>query len=93
MFSFEKMRQKIKTSGMTQTVFREKCGIGARTITAIMNDGSVTLETLDKIGTFFQCNPLELIEWIPESTNSVAENIKARKIKELEEQLRTLKNS
>lgn len=92
MFSYEKLRNKLKNDGITQKTFREECGISGGTMGAIMHNESLTTQTLDKICNYFSCSLWDIIEWIPDSDIEKRKELKKQKeIEELEKRLAELK--
>lgn len=74
--SYAKLFNKLKENGITQKVFKEKAGVGSRTLDSLVKNKNVNTDTICKICDFFQCMPEEIMEWIPES--NYPEDIKAK---------------
>lgn len=62
--SYKKLFNKIKESGSTQKELKEALGIGGTTMTNLVNNKSVTTETIGKICEYFGCQPNDVMEVI-----------------------------
>lgn len=62
--SYKRLFDKIKESGSTQKELKETLGIGGTTMTNLVNNRSVTTETIGKICEYFGCQPNDVMEVI-----------------------------
>ena len=92
-FTYKKLFDKLKESGLTQKQFKEILGIGGTTMASLTKDKSVTLDTICKICDYFQCMPEDIITFIPdadyEEKQAKKANIEAQ-MAELKKQLSQL---
>lgn len=65
--SFQKLINKLKKENITQKEFKTNAKISSGTMASIVNDQSVTTETICRICDYFQCMPDEIMEWIPDA--------------------------
>lgn len=67
MIAYYKLLDMLNRKGMTKEQLRIKAGLSSATMTKISKGESVTLKTIDNICTVFQCQPGDLLEWIPDN--------------------------
>ena len=65
--SFQKLIDKLKKENITQKEFKLNAKISSGTMTSIVNDQSITTETICRICDYFQCMPDEIMQWIPDA--------------------------
>lgn len=65
--SFQKLIDKLKQENITQKEFKTNAKISSGTMTSIVNNQSITTETICRICDYFHCMPDEIMEWIPDS--------------------------
>lgn len=63
---YDKLFEKLKKEGITQTVFKTEAKISANTLVKMLHNESITVDSICKICDFFCCMPDEIIEFIPE---------------------------
>ena len=63
MLTFEPLRKKMEEQNMNYTDLR-KHGLSSNATTALKNDGSVRLETINKLCFIFECNVEDIMEYI-----------------------------
>ena len=85
---YTKLIDKLKANGITQKEFKAKAGIGGTTMTNLVKNESVTIETICKICDYFQCMPDEIMEFIPDADY----DIRKKKKEDLEKQIKQLQN-
>lgn len=78
--SYRKLFEKIKKGGMTQKEFREKSSVSSASLTNMLHNQSVTIDTICRICDYFSCMPQDIMEFIPDTvpeadTTSGAPNI------------------
>lgn len=69
MISFERLRKKLKEKGITSYYLRNKCGynnLDSKTIKRLMNDESVSTNTLNSLCSILECDLSEIAEFIPD---------------------------
>lgn len=69
MISFEPFRKHIKEQGITTYYLRNKCGIynlDSKTIQRLMNDESVSTNTLNSLCNILDCNISEILTFVPD---------------------------
>ena len=62
MFSYNKLWKLLIDNNMTKTQFRIKLGISTATLAKMSSDEYVSMETIDKISTLFDCKIEDVIE-------------------------------
>lgn len=70
MLSFEPLRQMLKERHITTYYLRNKCGdynLDSKTIQRLMNDQSVSTNTLDALCNILQCEVGDLLNFYPDS--------------------------
>jgi len=68
MISFEPFRTLMKKRNISTYYLRNKCGdfnLDSKTIQRLMNDESVSTNTLDALCNIFGCELSEIIEFVP----------------------------
>ena len=63
---YDKLFEKLKKEGITQTVFKTEAKISANTLVKMLHNESITVDSICKICDFFCCMPDEIKEFIPE---------------------------
>lgn len=71
--SYEPLRRILEEQKMTRSEFRQKVGISETTVTRVMNGQPVSLETIRRICEAFQCPIEEVIRFVDESKDIIAE--------------------
>ena len=71
--SYEPLRRILEERKMTRSEFRRKVGISETTVTRVMNGQLVSLETIRRICEAFQCPIEEVVRFVDESKDIVAE--------------------
>ena len=69
MISFERLRKRLKEKGITSYYLRNKCGynnLDSKTIKRLMNDESVSTNTLNSLCSILECDLSEIAEFIPD---------------------------
>lgn len=72
MIAYYKLLDVLNRRGMTRLDLQKAIGAGPSTIAKISKNEPVTLTTIDKICETLQCQPGDIIEWIP--TKGTTEN-------------------
>ena len=70
MISFEPLRRMLKERGISSYYLRNKCGrdnLDSKTIHRLMNDESVSTNTLNALCSILNCEISEIIEFIPDT--------------------------
>ena len=70
MISFEPLRRMLKERGISSYYLRNKCGrdnLDSKTIQRLMNDESVSTNTLNVLCSILNCEISEIIEFIPDT--------------------------
>ena len=63
---YDKLFEKLKKEGITQTVFKTEAKISANTLVKMLHNESITVDSICKICDFFCCMRDEIMEFIPE---------------------------
>lgn len=71
--SYEPLRHILEEQKMTRPEFRRKVGISETTVTRVMNGQPVSLETIRRICEAFQCPIEDVVRFVDESKDIVAE--------------------
>lgn len=69
--SIEPLRQILKSKGISSYYLRNKCGINcldSKTIQRLMNDQSVSTNTLNSLCNILDCEISDIIKFIPDTT-------------------------
>ena len=80
MISFEPLRQLLAQRGITTYYLRNKCGIynlDSKTIKRLMNDESVSTNTLNSICNILNCQLNDIVDFLPDEINN--ENVSKTK--------------
>ena len=90
---YDKLFEKLKKEGITQTVFKTEAKIRANTLVKMLHNESITTDSICKICDFFCCMPDEIMEFIPD--NDYIERKQAKQevqaqIAELQAKLKTM---
>lgn len=64
---FKKLFDKLKENKLTQKEFKANANISSGTMGKLINNESVTTNTICKICDYFQCMPEDIMEWIPDA--------------------------
>lgn len=70
MITYYKLLDMLNRKGMTKEQLKNQAGIGSATMTKISKGESVTLKTINSICNVFQCQPGDILEWMPDDINS-----------------------
>ena len=65
--SYGKLFEKIKERGITQKDFKQLVGIGGTTFNKLLNNDSITTNTICRICDYFSCMPEDIMEFIPDT--------------------------
>ena len=65
MITFEPLRQLMDERDINYTYLREN-GLSTNAATALKNDGSVRLETIDKLCEIFNCRIEDVMQYVPD---------------------------
>lgn len=65
--SYRKLFEKIKERGITQKDFKQLVGIGGTTFNKLLNNDSITTNTICRICDYFSCMPEDIMEFIPDA--------------------------
>ena len=94
---YSKLFVKLKENNLTQKEFKAKANISGGTMQKLINNDSITTNTICRICDYFRCMPDEIMEFIPEE--NYPEDIKAKQqakqevqqqIQELQAKLKTM---
>ena len=67
---YYKLLEKLKENGYSTYKIRQEKILGQRTYTALKNgEGSIDNKTLEKFCEMFNCQPGDLMEWVPKEEN------------------------
>lgn len=72
MISFEPLRKILKERGISSYYLRNKCGynnLDSKTIQRLMNDDSVSTNTLNALCNILNCDISDIISFIPDNKN------------------------
>lgn len=89
---YDKLFDKLKENHLTQKDFKANAKISSGTMGNLINNQSVTTETLCRICDYFQCMPDEIMEWIPDSDYEAKRKEKAEIEKQIAELQAKLKS-
>ena len=64
---FKNLFDKLKENKLTQKEFKANANISSGTMVKLINNESVTTNTICKICDYFQCMPEDIMEWIPDA--------------------------
>lgn len=90
---FKKLFDKLKDNKLTQKEFKTNANISSGTMSKLINNESVTTNTICKICDYFQCMPEDIMEWIPDADYEDKQKAKAEiqaEIDELQAKLKKL---
>lgn len=62
-FSYKPLWRLLLEKDLTKTQMREQLGISPATLAKMGKDQYVSMETLDKLCSYFKVQPNEIIEW------------------------------
>lgn len=74
--SYSKLFIKLKANNLTQKEFKARANISGGTMQKLINNDSITTNTICRICDYFRCMPDEIMEFIPEE--NYPEDIKAK---------------
>jgi len=74
--NYSKLFIKLKANNLTQKEFKARANISGGTMQKLINNDSITTNTICRICDYFRCMPDEIIEFIPEE--NYPEDIKAK---------------
>lgn len=66
MITYYKLLDMLNRKGMTKEQLKNASGISSSTMTKISKGESVTLNTINAICNVLQCQPGDLLEWVPD---------------------------
>ena len=89
MIKFSKLMGKLQERELSKGEFSDSIGIHANTMSALSMNRSVNTSTIDKICEFFQCQPGDIMEWVP--NDPIPEKNIKREIEILEAQIKALR--
>lgn len=72
LISFEPLRKMLKEKGISSYYLRNKCGynnLDSKTIQRLMNDDSVSTNTLNALCNILNCDISDIIEFTPDNQN------------------------
>ena len=78
MISFKPFRDMMEQRGITTYYLRNKCGyynLDSKTIKRLMNDESVSSNTINSLCHIFDCDFIDIMEFIPDTENTEQEII------------------
>ena len=64
--SYQKLFELMKIKGIKKIDLRNKYGINPKTVDSLVNNRSVTVETIMQLCRILECQPGDLMEYIPE---------------------------
>ena len=70
------IRDRLKANNLTQKEFKARANISGGTMQKLINNDSITTNTICRICDYFRCMPDEIMEFIPEE--NYPEDIKAK---------------
>lgn len=73
---YSKLFIKLKANNLTQKEFKARANISGGTMQKLINNDSITTNTICRICDYFRCMPDEIMEFIPEE--NYPEDIKAK---------------
>lgn len=65
MLTFEPLRKLLENHGLNYTYLRQN-GLSSNAAYALRNDGSVRLETIDKLCEIFNCRVEDVMQYVPD---------------------------
>lgn len=74
--NYSKLFIKLKANNLTQKEFKARANISGGTMQKLINNDSITTNTICRICDYFRCMPDEIMEFIPEE--NYPEDIKAK---------------
>lgn len=75
MIVFYKLWDKMNRMGIRKKDLKDKKIISAATINKMKNNEIVTTESIDKLCEYLQCQPEEIMEFIPNSSEKNSSNV------------------
>ena len=66
-FNYNRLWKLLIDRGMNKTQLRESIGIGTATLAKLSANENVSLDIIDKICTFLDCQPGDIMEHIPDA--------------------------
>lgn len=67
--NYGKLRRMCVERDIAVSALFKELGITGRTVVAFANDRSVSLQTIDRICTYFQCQPCDIMSFINDDEN------------------------
>jgi len=64
-FTFKPLWKKLIDKEMTKDMFRKEIGVSTSTLAKMRKDEYISMEVLDKMCIYFDCQPCELLEYVP----------------------------
>lgn len=96
MIRYNKLMDILSKRSLKKGNFADAIGIKTNTMNALSKNRNVNTSTIDKICEYLECQPGDIMEWVPDNGNQNAdksENLKLKKkIAELEAELKMLKS-
>lgn len=77
MISYEPLREILKTRGISSYYLRNKCGINcldSKTIQRLMNDQSVSTNTLNALCNILNCEISDIVKFSPDTDIQTSNN-------------------
>lgn len=76
--SYEKLFERMRAKGIKKNDLRTKYKINPKTISSLAKNKSVTVDTLMELCRILECQPGELMEYIPDGLekNDVTDNMR-----------------
>lgn len=65
-FSYEKLWKRISSIGLNKTTFRDQCGITSASLSRLGKNENVSMEVIDRICNFLECNVEDILDHVPE---------------------------
>lgn len=77
MISYEPLREILKTRGINSYYLRNKCGdncLDSKTIQRLMNDQSVSTNTLNALCNILNCEISDIVKFLPDTDIQTSNN-------------------
>lgn len=89
MIIYNKLGNYLKSKDMKYIDLQREIGLSPTIVAKFQKNRSVTTETIDKVCTFLQCQPGDIMEWVENENEAEKLAIEAQ-IAELQEKLKTM---
>lgn len=66
MIVYNKLRSLMKEKGLTTYKIRKDAIISQRALSSIIHDQSITMETVNKLCAVLNCQPGDILEYVPD---------------------------